>query len=124
MEGRSLLGSIVGALIISLGGFFSHSGSHSLPPNAPRGAVEFIESQDKKSWVALYPDKLEYNFTGLFGGHEKIQFSEIKSVKKFGDSLFVNTTRGQLSFDIQGALGYSSARLFKEKLDELINKSK
>lgn len=122
MKSSSLAGTILTVSVFFAIGFYRSANNPELPDNAPEGALEYLQSEDEKTWIALFPDRLELESTGPFGGHSEVDLSEVKSIKKWGYKVIINTKQGQISFDLTGLGSTAAAKHFVETLKEQISK--
>ena len=122
---RSLGSYILTAFVVStIGLAVRNMGDSHLPSDAPPGAIEYFKSENSSNFIALYDNRVEFKLDGLLGGHGSIPMSHMKSVKKMGNVVYVNSTDGQLEFNLSGFSNLSTLRRFTDELQELIAKSK
>lgn len=120
MKSSSLAGSIFSLALLFAIGFYRSSSYSGLPDNAPEGALEYLQSEDERTWIALFPERLEMESPGPLGGHSEVEISQVKSIKKWGYKVIINTEKGQLSFDLTGLGGSSTAAHFVKTLKRLM----
>ena len=118
MKNSSIAGTLLTFAVLVAMGFYRSASYSVLPDNAPEGALEYLQSADEKTWIALFPDKLEMESPGPLGGHSVIDINDIKSFKKWGYKVIINTKKGQISFDLTGLSSSSTARHFVDTLKE------
>ena len=122
---RTLSSWLLTAFVVSvIGTYMRGSGDSHLPDNAPPGAIEYFEGTNGSDFIALYKDKIEFQIDGLLGGSGSIPVSHLKSVKKMGNTVYVNSTDGQLQFNLTGFSNLSTLRRFTDEVQELIDKRK
>lgn len=103
----------------------SGGSGHSLPENAPSNAIEYFETEDHESSVALFQDRLDIRSSGPLGGKGTIKIKDITSWRKYGSTILINTSdRGQIEFSLSGLRDISSARRFVDTLQGLIDGKK
>lgn len=116
-------------LLIGLGGFckgFVKAG-FTTTNGGPTGAIEYFESTDGKSNLALYKTYIHLETDSVFLANGRmtkvdIQISDIDSVQRSGSIIHIYTNdKSELTFDV-GRIHLERAKGFQETLQNLMHK--
>lgn len=88
-----------------------------LPDNAPDGAIEYFESEDGKSSIALLEDRIEIKgFDGMPQNDMTMAIADISRVKRNGTGIKIEARDGTW---IEFSLSFFSRKAAVEFTDEL-----
>lgn len=117
--------SFLMAVAFSFGGYYYQSmnggGDDYLPENAPDGAIEYFESQDGNTSVALYEDRVEAEGDAIFGGPIVIHLKDLKSfARQPGNRFRFEGNDGSFFYFDLGFMGRGAANRFEKSVNDLL----